>query len=258
MQTNFTPSQFRNPDVAASEAILANASIAVSAPQRARPISSSATNSQPPRPHLPDQGDARERPSGRRQDRPAHRPLPLVPFVHDDLPSGVHYMHLVDHARAHIEKTYKRPLPERALRNLLAFILPRPALFRLALFGAWFAKPFAGLFPGRLKGLVAMAPAAIPSPSIADRPGVLRRRPTPHARCPDDRLRPEGSRPQHQRSNRPASHPPGLRGRRRQRGRLLWCPHPSHGQDGCLPRLGGSQHPRLDGGSRRATASTIS
>ena len=31
-------------------------------------------------------------------------------------PSGVHYMHLVDHARAHIEETYRRPLADRLLR----------------------------------------------------------------------------------------------------------------------------------------------
>ena len=48
-------------------------------------------------------------------------------------PSGVHYMHLVDHARAHIEKTFRRPLPDRLLRELLARILPYPARFRLAL-----------------------------------------------------------------------------------------------------------------------------
>src|SRR5690606_10218353 len=39
-------------------------------------------------------------------------------------PSGVHYMHLVDHAREYIERTYRRPLAERALRWLLAKILP--------------------------------------------------------------------------------------------------------------------------------------
>src|SRR5229473_7248801 len=48
-------------------------------------------------------------------------------------PSGVHYMHLVDQARAHIEATHRRPLPERALRALLAWLLPRPGLFRAAL-----------------------------------------------------------------------------------------------------------------------------
>src|ERR1700685_1743258 len=34
-------------------------------------------------------------------------------------PSGVHYMHLVDHARAHIEKTYTRSLADRAMRAVL-------------------------------------------------------------------------------------------------------------------------------------------
>ncbi len=54
-------------------------------------------------------------------------------------------MHLVDHARAHIDKTYKRPLADRLLRDLLAFVLPHPGRFRLALVGAFFARPMAGL-----------------------------------------------------------------------------------------------------------------
>ena len=87
-------------------------------------------------------------------------------------PSGVHYMHLVDQAREHIEVTYTRPFAERKLRDVLAWILPRPNLFRLALIGAWFAKPFAALAPGRLKGLLSMAPSSIPSPSAMDRPQV--------------------------------------------------------------------------------------
>ncbi len=88
-------------------------------------------------------------------------------------PSGVHYMHLVDHARAHIEDTYVRPLAERMLRTILATVLPRPGLFRLALIGAWFARPFAALFPGRLKGIVAMAPARLTAASPLDRPQVI-------------------------------------------------------------------------------------
>jgi len=35
-------------------------------------------------------------------------------------PSGVNYMHLVDHARTYIEETYTRPFPERMLRRTLA------------------------------------------------------------------------------------------------------------------------------------------
>jgi glycolate oxidase iron-sulfur subunit len=58
-------------------------------------------------------------------------------------PSGVHYMHLVDHAREHIEKTYKRPLLDRAMRGLLARVLPDPALFRLAVVAGLIARPFA-------------------------------------------------------------------------------------------------------------------
>src|SRR5215475_13951355 len=46
-------------------------------------------------------------------------------------PSGVHYMHLVDHARAHIEQTFRRPLAERFLRATLATVMPKPKLFRL-------------------------------------------------------------------------------------------------------------------------------
>jgi glycolate oxidase iron-sulfur subunit len=56
-------------------------------------------------------------------------------------PSGVNYMHLIDQARVHVEDTYKRPLFERLLRNVLAFTMPRPKVFSLALMGARIAKP---------------------------------------------------------------------------------------------------------------------
>ena len=77
-------------------------------------------------------------------------------------PSGVHYMHLVDHARAYIERTYRRPPAERALRATLAAVLPYPARFRLALRGAALGRPFAGLMPAQLKAMLAMAPKALP------------------------------------------------------------------------------------------------
>jgi glycolate oxidase iron-sulfur subunit len=51
-------------------------------------------------------------------------------------PSGVHYMHLVDHARAYIEKTYVRDLRDRFVRALLAHVLPYRNRFKLALVGA--------------------------------------------------------------------------------------------------------------------------
>ncbi len=89
-------------------------------------------------------------------------------------PSGVHYMHLVDHAREYIEQTYTRPLPERALRWLLARTIPYPNRFRLAMFGARFAKPFAAYLPGRLKAMVELAPSSMPSPSPMDKPQVFK------------------------------------------------------------------------------------
>ncbi|RDW11981.1 glycolate oxidase subunit GlcF [Paracoccus thiocyanatus] len=89
-------------------------------------------------------------------------------------PSGVHYMHLVDHAREYIEKTYRRPMGERALRWLLARILPYPGRFRLALMGAKLARPFRRLVPdARLRAMLDMAPRDIPPPSLNDRPQVF-------------------------------------------------------------------------------------
>src|SRR5688500_11021750 len=69
-------------------------------------------------------------------------------------PSGVHYMHLVDHARAHIERTYRRPWRDRAIRAVLARVLPYPARFRAALALAWTvgrALKIASLVPWRLR-----------------------------------------------------------------------------------------------------------
>src|SRR5450432_1086547 len=56
-------------------------------------------------------------------------------------PSGVHYMHLVDHARAHIEQTFTRSFADRLLRGVLARVLPYPNRFRLALLMALLGKP---------------------------------------------------------------------------------------------------------------------
>ncbi len=91
-------------------------------------------------------------------------------------PSGVHYMHLVDHAREYIEKTFKRPLADRWLREFLARVLPNPALFRLAMVGGLFAKPFSPFLRAlRLKRLAAMVkivPVRMPAPP-ADRHGKV-------------------------------------------------------------------------------------
>ena len=86
-------------------------------------------------------------------------------------PSGVHYMHLVDHARAYIEDRYKRPLSDRLLRWVLARILPYPMRFRVALLGAKIGRPFAFLMPdARLRAMLEMAPKEIPPVSRNDDP----------------------------------------------------------------------------------------
>jgi glycolate oxidase iron-sulfur subunit len=84
-------------------------------------------------------------------------------------PSGVHYMHLVDHARAHIETTYKRDFADRLLRNVLATILPHRERFRWALVAALLAKPLRPLIAmlpvvgKRMAAMIALAPARFPS-----------------------------------------------------------------------------------------------
>ncbi|MCF6304144.1 MAG: glycolate oxidase subunit GlcF [Rhodobacteraceae bacterium] len=89
-------------------------------------------------------------------------------------PSGVHYMHLVDLAREHIEKTYKRPWFDRGMRWILSQILPYPARFRAAILGAWAAKPFRFALPSKLKAMVDFAPSKLPTPSPVDRPQTFK------------------------------------------------------------------------------------
>eukprot|EP01036_Dinobryon_divergens_P001530 gene1530-1998_t len=93
-------------------------------------------------------------------------------------PSGVHYMHLVDHARAHIENTYDRPWHDRLMRNVLSWILPYPNRFRFALAGAFLGKPFRPLLEklpvvgSRLGAMLSLAPSSLPPRSWA-KPGMV-------------------------------------------------------------------------------------
>ena len=96
-------------------------------------------------------------------------------------PSGVHYMHLVDHARVHIRDTYRRPLLDALLRAFLAFVMPHPARLRAALLAAKLTKPLAPLLA--LIGLKPLAAALKLAPS---------RRPEPMT--PQNVYRAEGAR----------------------------------------------------------------
>jgi glycolate oxidase iron-sulfur subunit len=112
-------------------------------------------------------------------------------------PSGVHYMHLIDQGRAHIERHYRRPLLDRALRWMLAQVMPRPWLFRISLIGAALMKPLAPLLPPRWRAMIRMAPLDAPSPSALDRPqtfpahGQRRRRVALLTGCVQPALNPE-------------------------------------------------------------------
>ncbi|MBR0786530.1 glycolate oxidase subunit GlcF [Bradyrhizobium iriomotense] len=90
-------------------------------------------------------------------------------------PSGVNYMHLVDQARVRIEQRYQRPLAERLLRQVLAFVLPDPQRFRISMWLARLARPLAVFLPTprpsatpgliqRIKAMLALAPHRLPPP----------------------------------------------------------------------------------------------
>ena len=132
-------------------------------------------------------------------------------------PSGVHYMHLVDHARAHIEKTYTRPLLDRLLRAVLARVLPYNGRFRRALGAARLAKPFAGAFAALglepVAAMLRLAPARLPA-ALRRRgpPPVPRGRAAARPRGAADGLRRAGDRTRDQRGRHPPAHPPRHRG----------------------------------------------
>lgn len=90
-------------------------------------------------------------------------------------PSGVHYMHLIDHARAYVNEHYQRPWHDRALRWILSQVIPYPTRFRVAMLAAKMARPFARLIPdARLRAMVSMAPKHIPPVSRNDDPQTFR------------------------------------------------------------------------------------
>jgi glycolate oxidase iron-sulfur subunit len=167
MQTHFSLAQLADPDVAEADKIL-----------RACVHCGFCTATCPTYLLL---GDELDSPRGRiylikdmlENDRPATKEV----VTHIDrclsclscmttCPSGVHYMHLVDHARAHIEETYSRPLGDKLLRALLAWLMPRPKLFRLAMLFGILGKPFAPLLKGigmkRLAAMLKLVPGKIP------------------------------------------------------------------------------------------------
>ncbi|MGB3813243.1 MAG: glycolate oxidase subunit GlcF [Shinella sp.] len=178
MQTNFTAEQLADPHVAASEKIL-----------RKCVHCGFCTATCPTYVTL---GNELDSPRGRiyliKDMLENGRPADATVVTHIDrclsclactttCPSGVDYMHLVDHARMHIEETYKRPFWDRLTRNVLAAVLPYPGRFRLALRAAALGRPFAGLLK-RFKPLkpfgvmLDLAPRPLPRASQSAGPGT--------------------------------------------------------------------------------------
>ncbi|PHP66234.1 glycolate oxidase iron-sulfur subunit [Zhengella mangrovi] len=177
MQTSFTPEQLQDPGVAEAESIL-----------RKCVHCGFCTATCPTYVTL---GNELDSPRGRiyliKDMLENNRPADEQVVTHIDrclsclacmttCPSGVDYMHLVDHARAHIEKTYRRPLLNRLTRSLLAAVLPYRGRFRAAIGLAKIGRPFAPVFErvGPLKPVAAMlrlAPRTLAADATSAKPG---------------------------------------------------------------------------------------
>jgi glycolate oxidase iron-sulfur subunit len=177
MQTNFTPAQFADPAMASSEGVI-----------RKCVHCGFCTATCPTYTLL---GDELDSPRGRiylMKDMLENERAPTPEVVkHIDrclsclscmttCPSGVNYMHLVDHARAYIEQRYRRPLGERLFRNLLAFVLPHQGRFRLALRLAKLGRPATPLLDRisalrPMAAMLALAPKTVP-PRPSARPSA--------------------------------------------------------------------------------------
>jgi glycolate oxidase iron-sulfur subunit len=81
-------------------------------------------------------------------------------------PSQVNYMHLIDHGRNHLEKTYKRPILERLFRNLLSLTLPNPKTFKILSILVNIVRPMSFIFPEFIKNSMKLMPSKIPKKSL--------------------------------------------------------------------------------------------
>ena len=81
-------------------------------------------------------------------------------------PSGVNYMHLIDHGRMHIEKTFRRPFGDRFIRNFLSQIMPYPLRFRIVGMLTLVIKPINFVFPKKLKEMIKLMPRNFPKKEL--------------------------------------------------------------------------------------------
>jgi len=83
-------------------------------------------------------------------------------------PSGVNYMHLIDHGRSHIEKTYKRPLNERIIREFLSKVLTNTYYFRIMSMLVFLIKPFRFFFPKKIETMISLMPTRFPKKTLSN------------------------------------------------------------------------------------------
>jgi glycolate oxidase iron-sulfur subunit len=165
MQTNFTKKQLQNPEVKNTEGILRKC------------VHCGMCNATCPTFQV--LGDELDGPRGRIyliKDMIENNKAPTEKVVkHIDrclscyacmttCPSGVNYMHIIDHGRNHIERHYKRPWFDRNLRNILSYILPRANVFLTMGLLVKLIKPLAFMLPAKLKDMVSLMPTAFPKP----------------------------------------------------------------------------------------------
>jgi len=172
MQTSFTLAQLADPDVAVAEKIL-RACVHCGFCTATCPtyvLDGNELDSPRGRIYLIKDMLERNQPATAEVTRHIDRCLSCLACM-TTCPSGVHYMHLVDHARAHIEQTYRRPLHARVLRAMLAKLMPYPDRFRIALWASLLAKPFAPVLGAlglkRLAAMLGLTPWHLPGTPLA-------------------------------------------------------------------------------------------
>ncbi len=231
MQTNFTAEQLRDPDTAAANQVLRSCVHCGLCTATCPTFLLLGDELDSPRGRIYLIKDMLEtgRPATEEVVRHVDRCLSCLACM-TTCPSGVHYMHLVDHARGYIERTYRRPWRERALRAVLGTVLPRPALFRAALLGGRVARPFAAMLGRRVRAMLALMPAmAAAGRCVGEAQGASGAGRTPRPRGAAGRLRAAGAGARDQRRHDPCADAARRRGRRGAGGRLLRRPDPPYG-----------------------------
>jgi glycolate oxidase iron-sulfur subunit len=200
VQTGFTLQQLADPDIAESEKILRTCVHCgfCTATCPTYVLLGDELDSPRGRIYLIKEMLEQGRPAGATEAKHIDRCLSCLSCM-TTCPSGVHYMHLVDHARAHIAKTYERPAGDKWLRRLFSFAMPRTRVFQALMVAAAAGKLLGAhrWMPGRLKRALDMVPGMPKGPARTDRPqvfpaeGARRGRVALLAGCVQPVLRPE-------------------------------------------------------------------